>query len=39
MSDYAINTQQIVCVAQFVAKAGKRDELVAVLASLMISAH
>ena len=26
MSDYVINTQQIVCVAQFVAKAGKRDE-------------
>ncbi|ABI70363.1 putative quinol monooxygenase [Shewanella frigidimarina] len=35
MSDYVINTQQIVCVAQFVAKAGKRDELVAVLASLI----
>jgi quinol monooxygenase YgiN len=35
MSDYAINTQQIVCVAQFTAKAGKRDALVAALASLV----
>jgi len=35
MSDYAINTQQIVCVAQFVAKAGKRDALVAALARLI----
>ncbi|WP_445776948.1 putative quinol monooxygenase [Shewanella sp.] len=35
MSDYLINTQQIVCVAQFVAKEGKRDALVAALASLV----
>ncbi|WP_137223271.1 putative quinol monooxygenase [Shewanella sp. MEBiC00475] len=35
MPDYTINTQQIVCVAQFVAKAGKRDALIAVLVSLV----
>ncbi|WP_282110779.1 putative quinol monooxygenase [Shewanella algicola] len=35
MSDYAINTQQIVCVAQFVAKPGQRDALVTALASLI----
>ncbi|QBF83544.1 antibiotic biosynthesis monooxygenase [Shewanella maritima] len=33
--DYKINTLQLVCVAQFTAKAGKRDELVAALAALI----
>ncbi|MCW3172867.1 putative quinol monooxygenase [Shewanella subflava] len=35
MSDYVINYTQLVCVAQFVAKAGKRDALVAALVSLI----
>ncbi|WP_394130215.1 putative quinol monooxygenase [Shewanella maritima] len=35
MSDYTINTAQLVCVAQFVAKPGKRDALVAALAALI----
>ena len=35
MQDYVINTTRLVCVAQFVAKPGKRDALVAALASLI----
>lgn len=35
MSDYVINNTQLVCVAQFVAKTGKRDALVAALAALI----
>lgn len=35
MSDFVINKTQLVCVAQFVAKPGKRDALVAALATLI----
>ncbi|WP_394497063.1 putative quinol monooxygenase [Shewanella sp. ENK2] len=35
MSDYRINTTRIVCIAQFVAKEGKRELLVEALASLI----
>ncbi|MCL1143728.1 putative quinol monooxygenase [Shewanella gaetbuli] len=35
MSDFSINSTQLVCVAQFVAKPGKRDALVAALAALI----
>lgn len=35
MSEYAKNTQQLVCVATFFAKEGKEQQLVAALASLI----